>query len=354
MPGRKRARIIAPPCHSAPRAPGAARGRGPPCSPAAGSVPAPARRGGPAPRRERTPARPRQQLQAVKAEIERVTPRGERRAGRARPPVARAARARSCRWGEARESLDRRAPRARRGRRAPRRARRREEARARGELSDNRAALAGQMRAAYLIGRQEPLKLLLNQKDPALAGRMFAYYSYFGRARAGQIKLIEDDVQRLAELDQQLADEDATPRGAGKAAARAAPEPGAGARAARARARQPRGAVAHPRPEPRAAEEPAGRAREAAARAARRARALSRRGQRCVHAPARQARLAGERAPGGALRRVARRRGALGRGAGGDRARHAGEGGVRRAGSSTRTGCRGSGCWPSSTTATAT
>ena len=65
------------------------------------------------------------------------------------------------------------------------------------------------MRAAYSIGRQEPLKLLLNQKDPALAGRMFAYYSYFGRARAGQIKLIEDDVQRIAELGSELEAQDA-------------------------------------------------------------------------------------------------------------------------------------------------
>jgi murein hydrolase activator len=76
------------------------------------------------------------------------------------------------------------------------------------QLDDNRAALAGQLRAAYLIGRQEPLKLLLNQQDPALAGRMFVYYSYFGRARAGQIRLIEDDVRRLAELDAALAAED--------------------------------------------------------------------------------------------------------------------------------------------------
>ena len=37
---------------------------------------------------------------------------------------------------------------------------------------------------------------------------MFAYYSYFGRARAGQIKLIEDDLQRLAQLDGELAAED--------------------------------------------------------------------------------------------------------------------------------------------------
>jgi murein hydrolase activator len=77
------------------------------------------------------------------------------------------------------------------------------------ELGANREALAGQMRAAYLIGRQEPLKLLLNQRDPQVAGRMFAYYSYFGHARAGQIKLIEDDVQRIAELQVQLEAEDA-------------------------------------------------------------------------------------------------------------------------------------------------
>jgi len=77
------------------------------------------------------------------------------------------------------------------------------------DLDDNRAALAGQMRAAYLIGQQEPLKLLLNQRDPTLAGRMFVYYSYFGRARAGQIRLIEDDVGRLAELDSELEAEDA-------------------------------------------------------------------------------------------------------------------------------------------------
>ena len=71
-------------------------------------------------------------------------------------------------------------------------------------LADERAALGGQMRAAYLIGREEPLKLLLNQRDPARAGRMFAYYSYFGRARAEQIDRIGEHVAKLAELDAQL------------------------------------------------------------------------------------------------------------------------------------------------------
>ncbi|MGH8220007.1 MAG: murein hydrolase activator EnvC family protein [Steroidobacteraceae bacterium] len=64
------------------------------------------------------------------------------------------------------------------------------------------------MRAAYLIGRSEPLKLLLNQDDPARAGRMLAYYGYFGRARAGEIAQVEADVQRLDALDRKLAGED--------------------------------------------------------------------------------------------------------------------------------------------------
>jgi len=68
-----------------------------------------------------------------------------------------------------------------------------------------RAGLAQQLRAAYLIGREEPLKLLLNQQDPARAGRMFADYSYFGRARAGEIAAIDTDIQTLAGLDAQLA-----------------------------------------------------------------------------------------------------------------------------------------------------
>jgi septal ring factor EnvC (AmiA/AmiB activator) len=65
------------------------------------------------------------------------------------------------------------------------------------------------LRAAYLIGRQEPLKLLLNQKDPARAGRMFVYYSYFGRSRAEQIRVIEANVAQLEGLDDELAVEDA-------------------------------------------------------------------------------------------------------------------------------------------------
>ena len=71
-------------------------------------------------------------------------------------------------------------------------------------LARERAALAGQLRAAYMIGHEEPLKLLLNQQDPLRSGRLFVYYSYFSRARAQQIAQIQQHVQRLFELDAEL------------------------------------------------------------------------------------------------------------------------------------------------------
>ena len=74
-------------------------------------------------------------------------------------------------------------------------------------LQQEQSALAAQLRAAYLIGRDEPLKLLLNQQDPATLGRMFAYYSYFGRARADQIASIRNIVAHLNALEVQLDEE---------------------------------------------------------------------------------------------------------------------------------------------------
>ena len=52
------------------------------------------------------------------------------------------------------------------------------------QLEVERDALAGELRTAYVNGREEQLKLLLNQQDPAQVGRMLTYYGYFGRARA--------------------------------------------------------------------------------------------------------------------------------------------------------------------------
>jgi septal ring factor EnvC (AmiA/AmiB activator) len=74
----------------------------------------------------------------------------------------------------------------------------REHARREAELGAERGALAGELRAAYVNGREEQLKLLLNQQDPASVGRMLAYYGYFGRERAERISSIRDQLEHLA------------------------------------------------------------------------------------------------------------------------------------------------------------
>jgi septal ring factor EnvC (AmiA/AmiB activator) len=84
-----------------------------------------------------------------------------------------------------------------------------EQARAEAELATERDALAAQLRSAYVAGREEPLKVLLNAKDPATLGRMMQYYAYFGRARADTIATIDAQVAHLEQLDQELADEGA-------------------------------------------------------------------------------------------------------------------------------------------------
>jgi murein hydrolase activator len=66
------------------------------------------------------------------------------------------------------------------------------------ELDGERAELAGELRTAYVNGREEQLKLLLNQEDPSSFGRMLAYYGYFGRARAERIEGIQDKLEHLA------------------------------------------------------------------------------------------------------------------------------------------------------------
>lgn len=69
-----------------------------------------------------------------------------------------------------------------------------------GRLAAQRDELAAELRAAYITGKEEHLKLLLSQKDPAALGRMLVYYSYFGKARAARIAEIEEAVSRIEAL----------------------------------------------------------------------------------------------------------------------------------------------------------
>ena len=68
------------------------------------------------------------------------------------------------------------------------------------ELDQESGELAEQVRAAYMTGGQERLKLLLNQQSPATLGRMLRYYDYLNRHRAGNIEAVTGRLRRLAEL----------------------------------------------------------------------------------------------------------------------------------------------------------
>ncbi|HIF50088.1 MAG TPA: hypothetical protein EYQ42_00885 [Thiotrichaceae bacterium] len=66
-------------------------------------------------------------------------------------------------------------------------------------LEQEKEKLTHQIRSAYRMGRNDYIKLLLNQEDPALVGRALAYYDYHNKARSERIGQTQ---QTLANIDQ--------------------------------------------------------------------------------------------------------------------------------------------------------
>ena len=82
-------------------------------------------------------------------------------------------------------------------------------ARREAELDDEAAELAEQVRAAYMSGSQERIKLLLNQRDPATLGRLMAYYGYLNDYRSANIDAVTAAIRELAGLRSEVAAEEA-------------------------------------------------------------------------------------------------------------------------------------------------
>ncbi len=78
----------------------------------------------------------------------------------------------------------------------------------RNSLSLQREILEKQIRAAYAIGRQDRLKLLLNQQEPVVAGRLMVYHDYFNRSRVEQLDLIQDTLSKLLQAESEMATEE--------------------------------------------------------------------------------------------------------------------------------------------------
>ena len=77
------------------------------------------------------------------------------------------------------------------------------------ELDEESRELATQVRAAYMSGSQEKIKLLLNQRDPATIGRLMAYYGYLSEYRSENIEVVTAAIRDLAQLHSQVAAEEA-------------------------------------------------------------------------------------------------------------------------------------------------
>ena len=71
----------------------------------------------------------------------------------------------------------------------------------RAEMATHHRLLARQVQAAFMIGQQEYLQMLLNQQDPAVIGRTMAYYEYFNRARLARIESARQTLDKLQTVE---------------------------------------------------------------------------------------------------------------------------------------------------------
>jgi septal ring factor EnvC (AmiA/AmiB activator) len=71
-------------------------------------------------------------------------------------------------------------------------------------IKNQNSTISEHLAAAYKIGDQEPIKLLLNQEDPQQLSRLFKYYSYFLEARNKKIETYITDAETLSGLMTQV------------------------------------------------------------------------------------------------------------------------------------------------------
>lgn len=71
-------------------------------------------------------------------------------------------------------------------------------------LSERRDALSQQIVAAFRLGQESRLKLILNQDSPAQFARTLAYFDYFSRSQASQIQELKTVLLKLDEMQSQI------------------------------------------------------------------------------------------------------------------------------------------------------
>ncbi len=72
------------------------------------------------------------------------------------------------------------------------------------QVASQRHYLAGQIRASYAMGRQEYMKILLNQENPSTVGRVITYYDYLNKARTERIEVLGRNLRELEQVRSEI------------------------------------------------------------------------------------------------------------------------------------------------------
>jgi septal ring factor EnvC (AmiA/AmiB activator) len=72
------------------------------------------------------------------------------------------------------------------------------------DLKNQQKLLAGQVSSAYMMGRQEYVKILLNLEDSSSVGRTMTYYDYFNRARLERIESSRQTLDSLVSVEKKI------------------------------------------------------------------------------------------------------------------------------------------------------
>ena len=76
-----------------------------------------------------------------------------------------------------------------------------------GQINLQKHNLAEQLRSAHVMGKQQQIKLLLNQEDPNKLSRVMKYYDIFNQARIENVRALKVAIIDLGQVEEQLASE---------------------------------------------------------------------------------------------------------------------------------------------------
>ncbi|ATI02146.1 MULTISPECIES: murein hydrolase activator EnvC [Cycloclasticus] len=82
-----------------------------------------------------------------------------------------------------------------------------QQARLKEQTKVQKQLLAEQLKSAYLMGKQQRVKMLLNQQHPDRMSRVIQYYDYFNQARLDNVTALDAGIKKLIDVEVALDDQ---------------------------------------------------------------------------------------------------------------------------------------------------